>query len=188
MASKADDDATQEIAEVLATLAFHWRKVWKHPSLEMSDLRETLLQTLFPSREVQTWPAVSGAEFEKEARKQTGTAESIDGWSEDEVASYPSVMWDRLEVSLFVCERLGSAPEYFGFAMQAHIPKEGKGSRPRDEALLAAAMRPITILTASWRVWESARLGNTETASWLEAWMTLESCGGRRRVDAVSSV
>ena len=44
------------------------------------------------------------------------------------------------------------------------------------------------MLTALRRVWERVRLTNKETASWLEAWTTLEFCGGRRKVDAVSSV
>ena len=71
---ECDDDATQNIAEVLETLACHWRKVWKRPSPELSDLRETLQHTLGPAREIQKWSAVSGAELEKEAKKQTGTA------------------------------------------------------------------------------------------------------------------
>ena len=49
-------------------------------------------------------------------------------------------------------------------------------------------MRPITILTALWRVWGRARLRNSATATWLEAWMTPEICGGRRKVGAASSV
>ena len=42
---ECDDDATQDIAEVLKTLACHWRKVWKRPNPELSDLRETLQHT-----------------------------------------------------------------------------------------------------------------------------------------------
>ena len=185
---ECDDDATQNIAEVLETLACHWRKVWKRPSPELSDLRETLQRTLGPAREIQKWSAVSGAELEKEAKKQTGTAASVDGWSGDEVASFPLVIWDRIAMFFRNCERLGSAPEQFGFARQAHIPKEGKGVREHDGALHAAAMRPITILTALWRVWGRARLRNSKTAMWLETWMTPEICGGRRKVDALSSV
>ena len=67
----------------------------KRPSPELSDFRETLQHTLGPAREIQT-PAVSGAELAKEAKKQTGTAASVDGWSGDEVASFLSVIWDRI--------------------------------------------------------------------------------------------
>ena len=169
-------------------LACHWRKVWKRPGPELSDLRETLQHTLGPAREIQKWSAVSGAELEKEAKKQTGTAASVDGWSGDEVASFPLVIWDRIAMFFRDCERLGSAPEQFGFARQAHIPKEGKGVREHEGALHAAAMRPITILTTLWRVWGRARLRSGETAMWLETWMTPEVCGGRRKVGALSSV
>ena len=48
------------------------------------------------SPKIQKWSAVSGAELEKEAKKQTGTAASVDGWSGDEVASFPLVIWDRI--------------------------------------------------------------------------------------------
>ena len=123
---ECDDDATQNIAEVLETLACHCRKVWKRPSPELSDLRETLQRTLGPAREIQKWSAVSGAELEKEAKKQTGAAASIDGWSGDEVAPFPSVIWDRIALFSQYCERLFSAPEQFGFARQAHLPKECK--------------------------------------------------------------
>ena len=95
---ECDDDATQDIAEVLEALACHWRKVWERPSSELSDLRETLQHTLGPAREIQTWPAVSGTELEKEAKKQTGTAASVDGWSGDEVASFSLVIWDRIAI------------------------------------------------------------------------------------------
>ena len=78
---ECDDDATQDIAEVLEALACHWRKVWERPSSELSDLRETLQHTLGPAREIQTWPAVFGAELEKEVKKQTVTAASVDGLS-----------------------------------------------------------------------------------------------------------
>ena len=171
---ECDDDATQDIAEVLETLACHWRKVWERPSPELSGLRETLQHTLGPAHEILTWPAVSGAELEKEAKKQTSTVASVDGWSGDGEASFASVIWDRIAMFFHNCERLGSAPEHFGFARQAHIPKEGKGVREDDGALHAAAMRPITILTALWRVWGRARLRNSATATWLEAWMTPE--------------
>ena len=135
--------------------------------------------TLRPAREIQTWPTVPGAELEKEAKKQTSTVASIDGWSEDEVASFPSVIWDRIAMFFQDCERLGSAPEHFKFAREAHIPKEDKG------VLHAAATRPITILTALWRVWGRARLRNSATATCLEAWITPEICCGRRQVDSV---
>ena len=147
-----------------------------------------LCSTLGPAREIQKWSGVSGAELEKEAKKQTGTAASVDGWSGDEVASFPLLIWDRIAMFFRDCERLGSAPEQFGFVRQAHIPKEGKGVREHDGALHAAAMRPITILTALWRVWGRASLTSGETARWLETWMTPEISGGRRGVDALSSV
>ena len=46
-----DDDATQDITEVLKSLACHWRKAWKRSSVELSDFREIMLRTLGPSRE-----------------------------------------------------------------------------------------------------------------------------------------
>ena len=93
---ECDDDAIKDIAEVLETLACHWRRVWKRPSLEMSDFLGIMLRARGPHRETQTCPKVSGAELEKEARKQTDTAASIDGWSGDKVASFSSVLWDRI--------------------------------------------------------------------------------------------
>ena len=125
---ECDDDATQDIAEVLETLACHWRKVWRRPGPELTDLRETLQQTLGPTREIQTWSAVSGPELQKEARKQTGTAASIDGWSGDEVASFPSMIWDRIALFFQDCERLGSAPEQFGFAGRPTFPRRARVS------------------------------------------------------------
>ena len=59
-------------------------------------LRCPTFPSLGPSLEIQTGQAVSGAELEKEARKQRGTAASIDGWSEADVASFSSVVWDSI--------------------------------------------------------------------------------------------
>ncbi|CAE8635053.1 unnamed protein product [Polarella glacialis] len=97
-------------------------------------------------------------------------------------------MWEAIAAMFRDCERLGLAPEDLANARQAHIPKEGKDVRETDGALHAAAMRPITVLSALWRVWGRARLRNSDTAEWLESWLQPEICGGRRNVDALSSV
>ena len=106
--------------------------------------------TLRPAREIQTWPTVPGAEVEKEAKKQTSTAASIDGWSGDEVASFPSVIWDRIAMFFQDCERLGSAPEQFGFARQARIPKEGKAVRAHDGAFVLRPCPKSAVDDARW--------------------------------------
>ena len=51
----------------------------------MSDFREIMMRILGPHRVAHTWPAVSGAELEQEA--------SIDGWSVNDVASFPLGVW-----------------------------------------------------------------------------------------------
>ena len=164
---ECDDDATQNIAEVLETLACHWRKVWKRPSPELSDLRETLQRTLGPAREIHKGSAVSGAELEKEAKKQTGIAAGVDGWSGDEVASFPLVIWDRIAMFFRDCERLGSAPEQFGFARQAHIPKEGKGVREHDGP---STLRPCGRSPYSPRCGESGDVQDSETVKLPYGW------------------
>ncbi|CAE8605483.1 unnamed protein product [Polarella glacialis] len=97
-------------------------------------------------------------------------------------------MWEAIAAMFRDCERLGLAPEDLANARQAYIPKEGKDVRETDGALHAAAMRPIAVLSALWRVWGRARLRNSDTAERLESWLRPEICGGRRNVDALSSV
>ena len=55
----------------------------------------------------------------------------------------------------------------------------GRETRQSTTAVLEKLRKPLR---------GRARLRNKETASWLEAWITPVICGGRRTVDAVSSV
>ncbi|CAE8653111.1 unnamed protein product [Polarella glacialis] len=180
--------ATQDIGEVLRVLVTHWRKVWHRSGPDLGNLHQLLEKVLGPKRKQQKWAHVSATELAREAKKQAGAAASVDGWSGDEVVSFSIEIWEAVAAMFRDCERLGLAPEDLANARQAHIPKEGKDVRETDGALHAAAMRPITVLSALWRVWGRARLRNSDTAEWLESWLQPEICGGRRNVDALSSV
>ncbi|CAE8741494.1 unnamed protein product [Polarella glacialis] len=182
------ESATQDIGEVLRVLVTHWRKVWHRSGPDLGNLHQLLEKVLGPKRKQQKWAHVSAAELAKEAKKQAGAAASVDGWSGDEVVSFSIEMWEAIAAMFRDCERLGLAPEDLANARQAHIPKEGKDVRETDGALHAAAMRPITVLSALWRVWGRARLRNSDTAEWLESWLQPEICGGRRNVDALSLI
>ncbi|CAE8683932.1 unnamed protein product [Polarella glacialis] len=182
------ESATQDIGEVLRVLVTHWRKVWHRSGPDLGNLHQLLEKVLGPKRKQQKWAHVSATELAKEAKKQAGAAASVDGWSGDEVVSFSIEMWEAIAAMSRDCERLGLAPEDLANAREAHIPKEGKDVRETDGALHAAAMRPITVLSALWRVWGRARLRNSDTAEWLESWLQPEICGGRRNVDALSSV
>ncbi|CAE8638515.1 unnamed protein product, partial [Polarella glacialis] len=186
--AKEGEAATQDIGEVLRVLVTHWRKVWHRSGPDLGNLHQLLEKVLGPKRKQQKWAHVSATELAKEAKKQAGAAASVDGWSGDEVVSFSIEMWEAIAAMFRDCERLGLAPEDLANARQAHIPKEGKDVRETDGALHAAAMRPITVLSALWRVWGRARLRNSDTAEWLESWLQPEICGGRRNVDALSSV
>ncbi|CAE8609210.1 unnamed protein product [Polarella glacialis] len=180
--------AAQDIGEVLRVLVTHWRKVWHRSGPDLGNLHQLLEKVLGPKRKQQKWAHVSATELAKEAKKQAGAAASVDGWSGDEVVSFSIEMWEAIAAMFRDCERLGLAPEDLANARQAHIPKEGKDVRETDGALHAAAMRPIAVLSALRRVWGRARLRNSDTAEWLESWLRPEICGGRRNVDALSSV
>ncbi|CAE8587798.1 unnamed protein product [Polarella glacialis] len=143
--------ATQDIGEVLKVLVTHWRKVWRRSGPDLGNLHQLLEKVLGPKRKQQKWAHVSATELAKEATKQAGAAASVDGWSGDEVVSFSIEMWEAIAAMFRDCERLGLAPEDLANARQAHIPKEGKDVRETDGALHAAAMRPITVLSALWR-------------------------------------
>ncbi|CAE8584053.1 unnamed protein product [Polarella glacialis] len=142
--------ATQDIGEVLKVLVTHWRKVWRRSGPDLGNLHQLLEKVLGPKRKQQKWAHVSATELAKEATKQAGAAASVDGWSGDEVVSFSIEMWEAIAAMFRDCERLGLAPEDLANARQAHIPKEGKDVRETDGALHAAAMRPITVLSALW--------------------------------------
>ena len=155
-----DDDATQNIAEVLETLACHWRKVWERPSPELSDLRETLQRTLGPAREIQKWSAVSGTEVEKEAKKQTGTAASVDGWSGDEVASFPLVIWDRIAMFFRDKKSWDQHQNSSGLRGRPILPKRERGSAIMMEP---STLRPCGRSPYSPRCGESGDVQDSET-------------------------
>ena len=86
-----------------------------------------------------------------------GSSEGFDGWSGDDLAVLPPSVWQQLAPVFAHFETLGLVPRTWTLVRQVHLPKPGKVVRAQDNAVRADALRPVSVLSAWWRLWGRAR-------------------------------
>ena len=67
--------------------------------------------------------------------------------------------------------------------LQVHLPKPN-ACRPGDGALPVNKLRPISLFSAFWRTYMSARMKSEETQSWIDNQLYRSQAGARRGRDA----
>ena len=115
-------------------------------------------------------------ELAAEATKFKGKAGSMDGWSGDELCDLPLEVFNTAASLFQTFEREGLVPAAWTAARQVHLPK----AVAVDSVHEAEKLRPITVLSAWYRLLGSARLKSPDGQRWLESWWPAEACGGKR--------
>ena len=110
------------------------------------------------------------------AKLKAGNAAGIDGWSGDEIASWPQEAWDVFVVLLLRWLRRGRFPTAWQQSRQVHLPKD----EPSLEAgsLRADQLRPIAVLSSLWRTAGSCIARHPTTQKWLARVVDDSQVGG----------
>ena len=136
-----------------------------------------------PKREPQQWEHVSAKNMFQAAVAQKNKAAGPDGWSGTELALFPFPMWQDLTSAFVWWERLECFPEPWQNVFQVHIPKTGE-LRPKDLALPASKLRPISLMSCFWRIYIQARFSGSDEQHWLDSHLHHSQHGGRKKHDS----
>ena len=123
--------------------------------------RDTSLEEF--DREVDGWlpllpevllPRLTGQMLADVVRRKSATAGSLDGWGWRELKVLPVSCYDELARILTKVEDLGVWPDGLLDAYIAMIPKTDGDATPLGQ-------RPLSVLPVVYRIWASARVGQT---------------------------
>ena len=128
------------------------------------------------------WEALTAEDLAKASLALAGTSAGVDGWSGDDLAALPFSVWRQLVPLFFHFETYGLVPSTWVLIRQVHLPKAGKGVRAQDNAVRADALRPVSVLSAWWRLWGRARLRSRCMSAWISHWWPDDFYGGRQGV------
>ena len=84
---------------------------------------------------------------------RAGSSCGVDGWRVVELQRLPAPLLARLAVFFNMVEATGAWPQALQKALVSFIPK--------PEGHTAKDMRPITVMSAVYRLWAAARLGRS---------------------------
>ena len=164
-------------AESLRFLKDFWREVWDR------DTAQTLPYDIDADDNFD-WSSEDGplkvkaAELQRTAQTMTGGSAGPDGWSAAELASLPRAFWQQLEGRLEEWHARAQYPrvQERGRKRMVCIPKDHL--EPNAGCVQVDRMRPISVLSAVYRVVASTWMTRGRTRAWLDHTMPADFQGG----------
>ena len=176
---RASDEAappTANFSEQLKDMSSAWDPVFNRFKEASPDVSAFLAQF---GQHIRTSPLhcspLSGDMLREAVLRSSLSAPGLDGWSFSALRALVSgcpKIFDELAVLLRLVEDSGVWPQSFVTASVSLIPKD-----PDIAAPLPSELRPLTILSAVYRVWAKARL--PALLDWQELWLPDEAWGFR---------
>ena len=170
-------------AESLRFLKDFWREVWDR------DTVQTLPYDIDADDNFD-WSSEDGplkaAELQRTAQTMTGGSAGPDGWSAAELASLPFAFWQQLEGRLEEWHLRAQYPRAWTQARMVCIPKDQL--EPNADCVQVDRMRPISVLSAVYRVVASTWMTRKRTRAWLDHIMPADFQGGLQGRSAETGV
>ena len=154
-----DSPVADSPLEGMKRLKQFWNSVWQRPSPNLDDVfrvLDGLVSNL--CRASQHWDSLTPRELAEASKALQGSSADIDGWSGDDIASLRECVWKEVAIIFDLFEFHCIVPSNWQQIRQVQIPKPGKGVGNSDQAVRADALRPVSVLSAWWRLWGRARL------------------------------
>ena len=116
-------------------------------------------------------PDLTAARLADGLKRCHPSACGLDGWKPEELKCLPNALLSPLACVLARCEADGTIPESWCYALTSLVPKgagdhDGTSSCPSPEG--ATDQRPITVLSAPYRLWSSVRYRDVDP--WARGW------------------
>ena len=114
----------------------------------------------------------------KAAAAKAGSTAGIDGWSGDEVSTWPEAAWAAFATLALRWFKRGRFPQVWSQSRQIHLPKEEP--HLAAGAMRADQMRPITVLSILWRIIGSCVVSHQSVQTWCSEIVHESQVGGLR--------
>ncbi|CAE7232367.1 unnamed protein product [Symbiodinium sp. CCMP2592] len=150
-----------------------WREVWDRDTVQTLPYDIDAVDTF-------EWSSGAGplkaAELQRTAKTMKGGPAGPDGWSAAELSSLPFVFWEQLERRLEEWHLRAQYPKAWTHARMVCIPKDHL--EPDADHVQVDRMRPISVLSAVYRVVISTWMSRREMRAWLDHIMPEDFQGG----------
>ena len=160
-------------AESLSMIKTYWSSIWNRQLVDPARAVEAWARhghsARFQGELAALWTPVK---LHQQACTMGASAAGPDGWSGDEIRTWPREAWNHFAVLLDRWVRRGSFPCAWQELRQIHIPKD----EPEldDGSVDVQNMRPISVMSALWRCVSSCIAKDDSTLTWLN----MEESGG----------
>jgi len=186
-ASYKEGGSSTSNQEALKAIQAFWQTIWNRNGPSPSDAFQSwCLHT--PRAQALPWNNLRAQEMCTQAKKQRGSAAGPDGFSGTEVSELPLRAWEIVEILLDRWISRGELPSVWQSVRQVHLQKPDAKLRPKDGAIAAQDMRPISIQCCIWRIIASSWASRASTRAWVASWVHPTACGGLRNKSVAKAV
>ena len=161
---------------LLAVLSF-WQKIWDRNKPDPSHAFE-FWQGGANQPPSLAWSPITAKELQTQAGRMRGTAAGCDGWSGDDIASWPTEAWVIMAELVQRWLARGEVPDVWSSVRQIQLQKPNAKVREGDQALAAKDLRPIAIQSVIWRAVASSWTRRPQTRAWVKSWVHDSAYGG----------
>eukprot|EP00435_Cladocopium_sp_Y103_P017252 s2085_g4.t1 len=127
--------------------------------------------------------SLTGEFLHKQATALKGSAGGVDGWSGTETADWPVKAWDIFMALVKRWVQRDQFPCCWRHLRQVHLPKPT--ATCHNGAYFASDLRPISVMSCSWRVLTSSMAKCPATTEWATQVLNSQCHGGRVAADFV---
>ena len=157
----AEDDAS-----AAGYIVDYWQKFWQDATATMPcrDDRLGALLDCLPALPVVEWSVPTGHDMWVLARTKNGSG-GPDAWTGRELRHFPVQVFDCFASIAVRWLEFGNVPHQMREARMCSLPKQGKIDDHR--CISVEHMRPLTVLSAWWRLWISAWVVGPDLKAWI---------------------
>ena len=161
----------------------YWSTIWHRPTqnhrVAAQQWKTHGVTSHFPEQDLnKLWTAGNLAAT---ASTMKGSAPGLDGWSGDEIASFPYKVWEVYSELITRWMSRNDYPQQWQQARQTHIPKHTININ--TGTCTASDMRPITVFSGFWRILTSTIARSKQMQTWTEAILDSSQYGGIKHRD-----
>ena len=160
-AVKTGDCVTQNLVQGAKAIFDYWVDFWDHLQSNQPPISDRTESRV--GAEVQ-FEYISGLQLRAGAQTSSG-GPSLDGWSASELKFLPLEVFNLVSSFFLHCLSVGEVPKQFLESRMICIPKTDKVV---NYQINTADCRPITILSAFWRLWRSCMCQPRDVKNWLQ--------------------
>ena len=167
------------VNDSLRNIRRFWTTIWNRPGIDrLRAVQKWITHGKRCSFRGRLAHILTAGNMAKAAAAKAGSTAGIDGWSGDEVSTWPEAAWAAFATLALRWFKRGRFPQVWSQSRQIHLPKEEP--HLAAGAMRADQMRPITVLSILWRIIGSCVVSHQSVQTWCSEIVHESQAGGLR--------